>query len=133
MKLLETYWGYIANICGRTPAWDDLFDRAQLMAFVSWHSARMGRPLTVHARQVVIVSAAMAVVLKHPNAPELAKYRQGLKKPAPLHIKRHHMVSLAELEEVAESCLAEGRARCPPRERRPATLGSNGPAAFNAG
>jgi hypothetical protein len=77
---------------------------------VAWHGARMGRPLTVHARQLVIVSAAMAAVLKHPHAPALATYRQGLKKPAPLHIKRNHMVSLAELEEVAEACLAEGRA-----------------------
>jgi hypothetical protein len=109
VKLLETYWGYIKHICGRTPTWDAVFDKATLMAFVSWHGARVGRPLTVHARQMVIVSAAMAVVLKHPHAPELATLRQGLKKPAPLHIKRHHMVTLAELEEVAESCLAEGR------------------------
>ena len=28
------------------PTWDDLFDRAQLMAFVAWHAARMGRHLT---------------------------------------------------------------------------------------
>ncbi len=133
VKLLETYWGYIANVCGRTPVWDDLFDRAQLTEFVSWHGARLERPLTVHARQVVIVSAAMAVVLKHRNAPELAAYRQGLKKPAPLHIKRHHMVSLAELEEVADACLAEGRAPLVPAGKSPASLGSSGPDAFNAG
>jgi Phage integrase family len=110
VKLLETYWGYVKHVCDRTPTWDDVFDKTTLMAFVSWHGARVGRPLTVHARQVVIVSAAMAVVLKHPHAPELAVLRQGLKKPAPLHNKRHHMVSLAELEAVADSCLAEGRA-----------------------
>jgi hypothetical protein len=133
VKLLETYWGYIANVCGRPPVWDDLFDRAQLMAFVSWHGARLGRPLTVHARQVVIVSAAMANVLKHPHAPELAVYRQGLKKPAPLHIKRHHMVSLAELEEVADACLAEGRAPLVPAGRESSFPGKQRAGRFQRG
>ena len=133
VKLLETYWGYIANVCGRTPVWDDLFDRAQLMEFVSWHGARLGRPLTVHARQMVIVSAAMAVVLKHPHAPELATYRQGLKKPAPLHIKRHHMVSLAELEEVAESCLAEGRTPVVPHGKTTRYYGAQRAGRFQRG
>ena len=32
----QTYLGYLANICGRTPTWDDLFDVAQLTAFVRW-------------------------------------------------------------------------------------------------
>ena len=91
VKLLETYWGYLKHICGRTPS-GMIFDRAQLMEFVSWHSARLGRPLTVHARQVVIVSAAMAVVLKHPHAPELATYRQGLKNPPPAHQTPSHGV-----------------------------------------
>lgn len=133
VKLLETYWGYIANVCGRTPVWDDLFDRAQLTEFVSWHGARVGRPLTVHARQLVIVSAAMAVVLQHPHAPALAAYRQGLKKPAPLHIKRHHMVSLAELEEVAESCLAEGRAPVVPHGKATRYYGAQRAGRFQRG
>jgi hypothetical protein len=109
VKLLETYLGYWINVCGRTPAWDDLFDRDQLMAFVSWHGQRTGRHLTIHARQVAIVIAAMANVLEHPARHALAIYRQGLKKPAPLHNKRVHWVSLATLEEVADACLAEGR------------------------
>ena len=133
VKLLETYWGYIANVCGRTPVWDDLFDRAQLTAFVSWHGARLGRTLTVHARQLVIVSAAMAVVLKHRNAPALAEYRQGLKKPAPLHIKRHHMVSLAELEEVADACLAEGRTPVVPHGKETRYYGAQRAGRFQRG
>jgi hypothetical protein len=133
VKLLETYWGYLANVCGRTPVWDDLFDRAQLAEFVSWHGARVGRPLTTHARQLVIVSAAMAVVLHHPHAPELAAYRQGLKKPAPLHIKRHHMVSLAELEEVAESCLAEGRTPVVPHGKETRYYGAQRAGRFQRG
>ena len=93
----------------------------------------MGRTLTVHARQVVIVSAAMAVVLKHPRAPELAAYRQGLKKPAPLHIKRHHMVSLAELEEVADACLAEGRTPVVPHGKETRYYGSQRAGRFQRG
>ena len=133
VKLLETYWGYLTNICGRTPVWDDFFDRTQLMEFVTWHGARLKRPLTAHARQVVIVSAAMAVVLKHENAPELAALRQGLKKPAPLHIKRHHMVSLAELEEVADACLAEGRAPLVPAGRESSFPGKQRAGRFQRG
>ena len=133
VKLLETYWGYLLNIRGRTPTWDDLFEKAQLMEFVSWHGARLKRPLTVHARQMVIVSAAMAVVLKHRHAPELAEYRQGLKKPAPLHIKRHHMVSLAELEEVADACLAEGRTPVVPHGRETRYYGSQRAGRFQRG
>ena len=75
----------------------------------------------------------MAVVLKHPNAPELAKYRQGLKKPAPLHVKRHHMVSLAELEEVADACLAEGRASLVPAGRESSFPGKQRAGRFQRG
>jgi hypothetical protein len=132
-KLLETYWGYLLNIRGRTPTWDDLFDKAQLMEFVSWHAARVGRPSTVHARQLVIVSAAMAVVLKHQHAPELAQLRQGMKKPTPLHIKRNHMVSLTELEEVADACLAEGRTPVVPHGKETRYYGSQRAGRFQRG
>ena len=53
--------------------------------------------------------AAMAVVLRHPQARALADYRNSLEPPAPLHWKRAHWVSLAQLEAVANTCLATAR------------------------
>jgi hypothetical protein len=41
---LTLYLGYLANIRGRTPTWDDVFDVAQLTEFVRWHAARAGTP-----------------------------------------------------------------------------------------
>ena len=108
-RSLTTYLGYVANICGRTPTWSDVFDVAQLTEFVRWHGARVGRPVRVHGRHIVILIAAMAKVLKHPHARELADLRNTLKPPAPMHTKRAHWVSLAQLEEIAESYLTEGR------------------------
>jgi hypothetical protein len=108
---LTTYLGYLANICGRTPTWEDVFDVASLAEFVRWHGARLGRPITTHGHAVAQTIGAIAVVLKHPHAPELAEFRNTLPKPAPLHNKRaHHWISLARLEHVAEACLASGRA-----------------------
>jgi hypothetical protein len=129
VKLLECYLGYLVHIEERTPAWNDLFEVPTLTAFLRWHSARNGRDLTVHARQVAIVIAAMAVVLDHPARQALATLRQGLKKPAELHKKRvHHWVSLEQLEAVADACLAEGRAPLVP-----AGKDSRFPAAQRAG
>jgi integrase len=77
---------------------------------VRWHAARVGRRISTHAREVVILVAAMAKVLGHPNTRALADARNGLQAPEPMHNKRaHHWVSLAQLEAVAESCLHEGR------------------------
>jgi hypothetical protein len=107
---LDVYLGYLTNICGRTPTWNDLFDVAQLTAFVRWHGARLGRPVSTQGQCVVITLSAMAGVLEHPARPALAHLRTTLPTPAPLHAKRAHWVSLAQLEAVAEACLAEGRA-----------------------
>jgi hypothetical protein len=117
-KLLETYLGYIAHIGGRPPVWEDLFDVTQVAAFVRWHAARMGRSLSAHGRRLVIVIAAIAKVLEQPARQELAALSNGLKAPAPVHIKRNHMVSLATLEAVADTCLAEGRTPLVPHRRR---------------
>jgi integrase len=106
---MRMYLGYLTNICGRTPTVDDLFDVAQLTAFVRWHGARMGRPLSVQGRQVAIMIATMAKVLEHPAEHTLAGFRRSLKVPTPVHNKRNHWVSLATLEAVAEDCLREGR------------------------
>jgi hypothetical protein len=109
VKRLVTYLGYFTHICGRTPAWNDLFDEAQLTAFVQWQGGRVGRRVGHQGLHVVQVIAAMAVVLKHPNARVLADLRNSLPRPAPVHAKQAHWVSLGELEAVAEACLAEGR------------------------
>jgi hypothetical protein len=106
---LATYLGYLTNICGRTPAWGDCFDATLLREFVRWHGARLGRPVSAHGWHVMVLVAAMAAVLKHPHARELADLRNTVKPPPPLHIKREHWVSLRELEEIGEACLAEGR------------------------
>jgi hypothetical protein len=107
---MRMYLGYFVNVQGFTPTLDDLFTVTHLSAFVRWHAARMGRTLSVQARQVAIMIATMAKVLEHPAAPKLADFRRTLKVPAPVHNKRNHWVSLATLEAVAEACLAEGRA-----------------------
>lgn len=108
-RCMGTYLGYQVHIVGRTPTWDDLFQVAALRAFVLWHAARLGRSLSVHGRQVATIITTIANVVGHSQAPALADFRNTLPVPAPLHTKRAHWISLAQLEEVAESCLADGR------------------------
>ena len=107
---LETYLGYILHVVGRPPTWEDCFDPTQLAAFVRWHGQRLGRPISVQGRSVVVVMVAMAKAMAHPHAQALATLRGTLPPPTPLHIKRTHWVSLAQLEAVAEALLHEGRA-----------------------
>ena len=75
VKCMATYVGYLAHIVGRTPTWDDVFDVAQLRAFLDWHGARLQCPISAHGRRVVITIAAMANVLKHPHARAIAAVR----------------------------------------------------------
>lgn len=107
---MRMYLGYLINICSLTPTLEDVFDVEKLTAFVRWHGGRMGRPVSVQGRQVAIMIATMAKVLDHPAQHPLADFRRSLKVPAAVHNKRNHWVPLATLEEVAEACLAEGRA-----------------------
>jgi hypothetical protein len=109
-KLVSLYLGYLALTSGRTPTWGDLFDPDQLRAYVRWHAARSGRPRTMQGRATVTMVCAVAKVIDDPRATELAVYHRGLKPPAAVHNKRAHWVSLAELDAVADACLAEGRA-----------------------
>ena len=111
VRCMGTYLGYQVHIVGRTPTWDDLFAVTTLDEFVRWHAARLKRPLTVHGRQVATILTTIANVLGRSEAPALADFRNTLKAPAPLHTKRAHWVSLAQLDAVAETCLAEGRLR----------------------
>ena len=124
-KCLTSYLGYLVHICGRQPVWEDLFDTAQLTAFVRWHGVRVGRPVSTHARLVVVVLATIAQVLRHDHAPALAEMRKGLKHPAPMHAKHLHWVSLAQLEAVADAYLSAGRipVAVRPTTRSPGTIG----------
>ena len=107
---MRSYLGYLAHVAHAQPQWADVFDTVQLAEFVRWHAARHERPMTTYAYQMVTMVAAMAKVLKHPHARDLAEYRQTLPMPDPVHNKRvHDWVPLAELEAVAQACLREGR------------------------
>ena len=132
-RRLETYLGYITHICGRPPVWEDLFDVELLKAFLRWHGERLQRPLTIQGRGVVIYVAAMARVLKHPASLDLAELRNTLKQPAPVHNKRLHWVTLAELEAVAEACLSEGRAPLAVQSHPPRYPGARRAARFQLG
>ena len=111
-ETLATYLGFLQNIRGRTPTWDDCFDVAQLSAFVRWHRGRLQRPTTTTlGKRVTAMLAAMARVVEHRHAGKLAHFHQKIQPPAPVHMKRlHHWVSLARLQAVADAYLDEGRA-----------------------
>jgi hypothetical protein len=107
---LENYIGYLLNIAGRTPTWDALFAVAPLAEFVRWHGARFGRVICTHGHAVVQTVGAIAVILKHPNARQIADFRNDLPQPVSLHEKEvHHWVSLDTLDAVADACIAEAR------------------------
>jgi hypothetical protein len=115
---LSLYFGYFANILGREPRCEDLFDREQLQAFVRWHADRLERqPLSAVGWQVVIVAATIAKVLEHKSAKDLAEWRNKLGDPEPVHDKDLHWVSLAELNQVADAWLEDGRMPVP-KDRR---------------
>ena len=108
-KRLTYYLGYLTNIAGRMPTWEDLFAVAQLDAFVRWHAARLERPITTQGHCVAQTVAAIATGLKLPASRALADFRNTLPTPEPTHDKRLHWLSLATLEAVADDCLAQGR------------------------
>ena len=110
--VLAAYLGYLVNICGQTPTWEDCFDVTRLRAFVLWHGVRVGRPISATGWHLACKLAAMAVVLELSQARALAEFRQQLPPLTPLHIKRLHWVSLATLEAIATECLVEGRGPC---------------------
>jgi hypothetical protein len=106
---MVSYVGYFANICGRTPTWDDLFDVANLTEFVRWQAKRVERSVTTQGHHVTRLLATMANVLGRPERQALFDFRQALPTEVPLHNKRLHWIDLRELEAVAEDLLAEGR------------------------
>jgi integrase len=115
---LRLYFGYIRNILGRQPLWEDVFTKAHLRGFVRWNAARVERqPLSSVGWQVVIVAATIAKVLGRPEAKELATYRNDLGTPDEVRDKENHWLSLAELRAVADAWLEEGR-KPVPKDRR---------------
>jgi integrase len=108
-KFLALYLGYLLRVAGKEPRWEDVFDPAPLRVFVRWQAARVGRASSACGHHVVAAAATIAKVVGHPHAKALADLRRTLRKPARMHIKRHHWVTLAELDAVADACLREGR------------------------
>jgi hypothetical protein len=108
---MESYLGFITNICGRTPVWADIFDAATVQEFVRWHAGRVGQPeVSVLGRRLTTLCGTMAGVLEHPSRQALVDLGRTLPLPDTVHDKRHHWVSLATLEQVAEGELSAGRA-----------------------
>jgi hypothetical protein len=108
-RCLTLYLGYLAHVVGRTPTWADVVSVAEVRGFVRWHGARVGRPVSAFGWLVTCKLAAIAVALQHPHARAMADFRNALQAPEPVHVKRQHMLSLAQLEAVAEACLTAGR------------------------
>ena len=109
---LTVYLGYLVNSRRLTPAWTDLFEVGHLRGFVRWHADQLQRRSTRQGQRVATMIAAMAKVIEHPQAEDLADYckRLRLNPPAPVHLKEtHHWVSLKRLDEIADTCVAEAR------------------------
>jgi hypothetical protein len=114
---LVLYWGYLARIVGRPPTWEDLFDQGLLRGFIRWHATRLSHHPITHAGHLAVITAAMvAKVLGRPDARSLADFRNSLHPPAPLHVKRDHWVSLAEIDAAADAWLQDGRVPTPARK-----------------
>jgi hypothetical protein len=106
---LTTYFGYIAHVVGRTPVWEDLFDKDQVIDFVQWHAKRLGSNLTAHGRHTARDISTIANVIKHPNHAKLLEFSSGLPPAKGVHVKQNHMLPLDLLDEVAHTLMAEGR------------------------
>jgi hypothetical protein len=109
-SLLESYLGFFAHM--RPPAlrsWEDLFAIPHLEAFVHWHADCLQVRVTQRAVHLAHRLRAIARALKLPQAAALGEYCQSLPLPEPRHDKRHHWISLHELEQVGLALLEEAR------------------------
>jgi integrase len=91
-------------------SWDDLFDLARLLRFVSWHAQRVGvKRISATGRQVFRVVTMLA---RHDGRPEyaglLARERK-LPVVEPMHDKQasEHTISATELEQIGLRLLRE--------------------------
>jgi hypothetical protein len=108
---LGTYVGYSQRF-DRAPitTWDDLFDSARLMRFLTWHAQRMGaKRVTTTGRLVFRVVTMLARHGERPEYGSLLARERKLPVPEPMHNKQapEHTIAAQELEEVALWLLAE--------------------------
>jgi hypothetical protein len=104
---LSSYIGFLINIEGSSPQWDDLFDITTLDRFVRWHSQRVVVRLSVQANMTVKTIGTLASHFDHPALPAIRKYRSELPIPEPLHNKQRGLPTLADLEAVALAILQD--------------------------
>jgi hypothetical protein len=90
--------------------WDDLFDSARLVRFITWHAGRVGAgrisPTGFSAARLV---TEIAKSQQRPEVPALQALMRKLPTVEPFHNKQapYHTISMAELEAVGLRLLAE--------------------------
>src|SRR5262249_14838047 len=80
-----------------------------LHGFLRWHGARLGKQVTTVGRDMVIVAALVAKVLGRKDARTLADWRNTIQAPDTVHRIEDHMLSLTELDAIADGCLRDAR------------------------
>jgi hypothetical protein len=115
------YLGYILRYVGRQPTWEDCFNQEQLRGFLRWHGARLGKQVTTVGRDMIIVAALVAKVLGRKDARDLADWRNTIHAPDVVHHTEDHLISLAELDAIAEGCLRDAHipSSCPSGTKHP--------------
>jgi hypothetical protein len=115
------YLGYLLHYTDTEPSWEACFDRELLQGFLHWHGERLGKQVTTVGRDMVIVAALVAKVLGRKDARALADWRNTLPAPDRVHRTEDHMLSLAELDAIADGCLRDARipASCPVGTKHP--------------
>jgi hypothetical protein len=115
------YLGYLKHYTEHEPSWEACFNKKLLQGFMRWHGARIGKQITTVGRDMVIVAALVAKVLGRKDARRLANWRNTLPAPDKVHREDNHMMSLAELEAIADGCLRDATipASCPVGTKHP--------------
>jgi hypothetical protein len=90
--------------------WDELFDPARLMRFVTWHAARVGAQRITHTGAMAVQFLTLiAKYDNHPGYAELKALTRKLPAVSPFHNKQSplHTISARELEDVGLTLLKE--------------------------
>jgi hypothetical protein len=106
-KHLSPYIGFLVNIEGRSPQWDDLFDVPALDRFVRWHSQQLHVRLSPQAQMTVQTLKTLASQLDHPGFTAIKTYNHRLPTPDPLHDKQRNLLTLHDLERVGLALLQD--------------------------
>ena len=91
-------------------SWDDLFDGARLLRFITWHAKRVGeKRISTTGRMIFNL---MTTIAKHDNRPDFTRLRERESKlptVEPMHNKQspEHTMTAKELENVALALLAQ--------------------------